>query len=345
MRSTSEHPKVVQDYLSEESTKGKIIRPLDPAWWPNVHISRLGVVPKKQSDCWCLILDLSAPEGWSVNDGINPTLCSFSYISVDQAAEVISRIGHSALLAKVDIKSAYRIVPIYREDCHLLGMLWEGGLIIDLALPFGLRSAPIIFTALADAITWFMKKNGVTNIFHYLDDYLLIGNLHSTQCESDLEQFLAVLRWLKVPVAKEKLEGPSTQLTFLGIKLNTQQMIQRLPAEKLDEIKVLVDKWLGRKSCTKQELQSLVGKLQHACKVVCPGRSFMRRMYSLLKDLPKKQQFVRLNVAFHSDLLWWYLFLDRWNGVSMLAPPLSVGEEVFSDVSGSFGCGAWWHTH
>ena len=156
-----------------------------------------------------------------------------------------------------------------------------------------------------------MKKNGVTNIFHYLDDYLLIGNPHSTQCESDLEHFLAVLQWLKVPVAKEKLEGPSTQLTFLGIELNTQQMIRRLPAEKLDEIRMLVDEWLGRKSCMKQEPQSLVGKLQHACKVVRPGRSFVRRMFSLLKGLPKKQQFVRLNVAFRSDLLWWHLFLDR----------------------------------
>ena len=154
MRSASEHPKVVHDYLSEESTKGRIIGPLDPARWPDVHISRLGVIPKKQSDRWRLILDLSAPEGWSVNDGIDPTLYSFSYISVDQAAEVISTIGHGALLAKVDIKSAYRIIPIHPKDYHLLGMLWEGGLFIDLALPFGLRSAPIILRP------WLILSNG-----------------------------------------------------------------------------------------------------------------------------------------------------------------------------------------
>ena len=61
-----------------------------------------------------------------------------------------------------------------------------------------------------DAVKSFVKKNEVTNVFHYLDDYLLLGNPHGTQCESDLERFeqlLAVLKWLKVSVAKEKLRG------------------------------------------------------------------------------------------------------------------------------------------
>ena len=96
----------------------------------------------------------------------------------------------------------------------------------------------------------------------------------------------------------------------------------RLPERKLEELKSLVDQWQEKRFCTKKELQSLVGKLQHASKVVRSGRTFLRRMFELLKGTAKKQHFIRLNTQFHSDLMWWRVFLRSWNGVSMLASPL-----------------------
>jgi len=57
-------------------------------------------------------------------------------------AELISHLGGGGFLAKVDIKHAYRIVPVYPEDRPLLGMKWEGQLSVDSTLLFGLRSAP-----------------------------------------------------------------------------------------------------------------------------------------------------------------------------------------------------------
>ena len=68
----------------------------------------------------------------------------------------------------------------------------------------------------------------------------------------------------------------------------------------------------------KRDLQSLMGKLQRACKVVCSGRSFLRMMFELLKGVSRKQQFIRLNKSFHTDLRWWLLFLDSCNGVAMI---------------------------
>ena len=54
---------------------------------------------------------------------------------------------------------------------------------------------------------------------------------------------------LGVPVAEQKLEGPTTTLTFLGIELNTEQMIRCLPPKKLKELKELVGEWLPKKAC------------------------------------------------------------------------------------------------
>jgi len=121
-------------------------------------------------------------------------------------------------------------------------------------------------------------------------------------------------------------------------------MISRLPSRKLTELQNQVSEWLSKKSCRVKDLQSLVGKLQHACKVVRPGRTFLHRMFELLRGVGKKQQFVRLNASFKLDLWWWHVFLGTWNGVAMMENNLITGREIhlYTDASGSFSCGAWW---
>ena len=145
---------------------------------------------------------------------------------------------------------------------------------------------------------------GLQQVFHYLDDFLIVALPQSSQCKEELQILLQCFGKLGVPAAEQKLEGPTTCLTFLGIELDTRQMVRRLPPNKLKELKELVVEWLPRKACRVRDLQSLVGKLQHACKVVRPGRTFLRRMFELLKGGARKQPWIRLNTNFRSDLLW-----------------------------------------
>ena len=67
-------------------------------------------------------MDLSASLGSSVNDDISKELCSFHYVTVDTAAAHMYARGRGALLAKMDIKQAYRHIPVAPEDRHLLGL-------------------------------------------------------------------------------------------------------------------------------------------------------------------------------------------------------------------------------
>jgi len=92
----------------------------------------------------------------------------------------------------------------------------------------------------------------------------------------------------------------------------------RLPEGKLVCTKELVASWRGRKSCRVRELKSLVGSLQHAYKVVLPGRTFMRRMQELLSRAKMGSDYLHLNKDFRTDVEWWHAFLSSWNGVSML---------------------------
>ena len=91
-----------------------------------------------------------------------------------------------AKLAKFDIQSAYRLVSVHPEDRYLLGMSWNGKIYVDAALPFGLRSAPKIFTALAGAMEWIFKRNGASDIWHYLDDFITVGPPNSDECQHNI---------------------------------------------------------------------------------------------------------------------------------------------------------------
>ena len=291
----------------------------------SVHVSKLGVIPKKhQPGKWRMIVDLSSPSGASVNDFVDPSLCSLKYASVDDAAEFVAKVGRGALLAKLDIKSAYRNIPVHPGDRHLLGIRWRDRTYVDSCLPFGLRSAPKIFNATADALEWMIARQGcVEFIIHYLDDFLFGGSPSSDSCANSL--------------------GATTLIEFLGFLIDTRAMEIRLPQEKLRRIKSMLHTWKRRRSCTKRELLSMIGTLQHASTVVKPGRTFLRRMIDLSKRKVHLDSHLRLNTDFRADLQWWATFIDSWNGVSVLSSLCRrpIDAKLVSDASGSWGCGAY----
>ena len=207
---------------------------------------------------------------------------------------------------------------------------------VDTALPFGLRSAPKIFSAVADALLWVMCQEGVQSALHYLDDFLFVGAPESDECKVALGVAQGVCQWLGAPLALEKREGPARILPFLGIVLDTEKLELRLPEEKLQRLRELIRQWQGKKSCRKRELLSVIGQLQHACRVVKPVRTFLRRMIELSTTAHELYHHIRLNRGFQSDLEWWALFLSEWNGVGMMVAAGRATPQVVltSDASG-----------
>ena len=105
---------------------------------------------------------------------------------------------------------------------------------------------------------------------------------------------------------------------------------------------IMVPSWMQKKSCTRRELESLIGTLQHACKVIPSGRSFLRRAIALLSIAKRQHHHIRLNAEFRSDMAWWHLLASHWNGVGIIIEPhTSQALTITSDASGSWGCGAW----
>ena len=354
LTSALDNPEVITAYLDREVMLGRMAKllahPGQPP--PRLQISPCGAIPKKhRPDKWRLIVDLSSPRGSSVNDAIPKALCSVSYASVDQAVELAKVLGKGCLLAKLDLQEAYRAVPVHPADQGLLAVTWKGDTYIDRALPFGLRSAPKVFSALTDAMIWLLHKRGVQNALHYLDDFLLLGPANHPGCQQALDTTLALCTELGFPVAPEKTEGPASSLVFLGIVLDSVQQQLRLPEEKLERTLAAIGRWSSQGETTarrgagkKRDLLSLIGLLSHAAMVVRPGRAFLRSLHDAAASVADLDHWVHLNRAARADLAWWRTFLRCWNGISIM-PPTSPPHVMRSDASGSWGCGAVYEDH
>ena len=190
------------------------------------------------------------------------------------------RKGHTHLV-KLDIQDAYRIVPVHPSDCNLLGIHWNGGTYIDIALPFGLRSAPKIFNAVADFIALVLVCNGIHYQLHYLDDFLFLAAQDSNRRSQVLSIALQTLRQLGIPVTVHKTEGPTTVFIFLGILIDTHRFELRLPTDKLLRLQEMIATWTTKCTCQWKELESLLGHLCHAATDIHQGRIFLCDLFPL----------------------------------------------------------------
>ena len=110
------------------------------------------------------ILNLSSPEGYSVNNGIPKPPFSVQYITVDSLIEGIMARGQGTLMAKFGMVSANLNLAIHPQDHYqqdhssTLGNMemWCDKYYVDMALPFGLHCTQYIFTAIADMVQWML---------------------------------------------------------------------------------------------------------------------------------------------------------------------------------------------
>ncbi|KAL5515663.1 hypothetical protein EMCRGX_G000863 [Ephydatia muelleri] len=147
------HPEPVAEYLANELKLNRMLGPFndDIEEFQSVHVNRFGVIPKEHgTGKWRLITDLSYPPGSSVNDGIDPSLCSLRYTSVED------------------------------EE---------------------------IFNAVADALEWRLKAVGVTYVYHYLDDFTVLGAPGTDEFSRAVSKLHITYSKLGIPLATHKSDS------------------------------------------------------------------------------------------------------------------------------------------
>jgi hypothetical protein len=274
-------------------------------------VSSLGAIPKKNNKVR-LIHDLSRPAG-GVNKLASDT--SVSYSTIDDAVKMTKE---GSYLAKLDLSTAYRSVPLHSDAFALTGIQWTFSgdskmtYMYDCRLPFGAAKACSIFQTLSDAVVSIMKKRNY-NVVSYIDDFLCVQDTYQ-ECLDCYYCLVELLEGLGFVINFDKVDGPYQVMTFLGVSMDCAERTLSLPQDKLDATKLLIVRWLKKTKCQKKDLQSLIEHLNWAARVVYGGRTFMRDLISLLPRAREAHHFIRLNRAAKDNLKWWDAGLSIFHG-------------------------------
>ena len=195
-----------------------------------------------------------------------------------------------------------------------------------------------MFTAVADALGWALTQAGVPFLIHYLDDFLFFQPLANPRL--DLQRtVLDTLQELGVPIANEKIEGPSVVVTYIGIVIDTNRFELRIPEGKLVYMREQVRVWLRRRSGKYKELESLIGTFLTPA-LYDPGWADvpLTFVYPAISD-QVTPPLCPSGLGGTGGPVLVGVFLQHWNGRSFLPQPSLPLTQVYTDAPGSFGCG------
>ena len=311
-----------------------------------VIVSAMGAVPKSDGGLR-QIHDCSLPSDTGLNS-YAPEFNHYAYESVDDAVAMMRK-GYFA--AKIDIHHAYRHIPISKHSQKATGLQWTfingcSVFLYDTKLPFGARASPTIFHRISQAIKRMMIRRGYKNLVAYQDDFLLVSKNYS-ECLEAWTVMQELLKNLGFKVNPQKLVAPTTSLVFLGIQINSISCELSLPNDKLSVIQDCVASFMSKKRATKQQLQSLAGRLNFAARVVRGARLFLRRLFNAISTLKHQRHKIRLQGAVKFDIIWWHHFLQDFNGVAAFmdnTPITTVYTDSCLHSGGAFYNGDFFYT-
>ena len=350
-----DNPQAVNEKLNKELSMGRIAGPYPVKPCLNFKGSPLNIRSKKQSNGYRLLHDLSYPyseEVQSVNEGIDQSHATVQYDTLQQAVDLICQCKSEhgqCFMAKTDIKNAYRNLPIAPQEYPLVGFTWQNQFYMDKCLPMGCRSSCKTFNRFSSALKWVLvnklKLEGAA--VHILDDFFIIcpspGAAHR-----GLHDFINFCEDIGVPIAFEKTEAPNTIMTFMGVTLDSIQLVAYLPQEKVtDALEKIKEATLASRKPLK-EVQSLIGTLNFAASVIRPARAFSRRLIDVTRGVKKSFHSVRISKGVKKDLLVWRNFLQDYNCKSfMLYRELkaTLNCPLVTDAAGGVACGGYFGVH
>ncbi|XP_063772971.1 uncharacterized protein LOC134909710 isoform X2 [Pseudophryne corroboree] len=342
-------PTVLREKVDKEVRLGRMEGPFRSPPVDDLVISPVGVVPKKTPGVFRLIQHLSYPPGASVNDAIPPAHCSVVYQSFDEALEMVRSYGSGALMAKIDVESAFRLLPLHPDSFRFMGFLIGAEYFIDKCLPMGCSVSCSFFERFSTFLHWCVESaSGGHGVAHYLDNSCVRVRLMTQGAATCCLASGLFFYHFGVPVAVDKTEGPDSCLSFLGIEIDTVAGECRLPRDKVSKLRETICWFNGSRKVTLRQAQSLLGMLNFACRVIPMGRVFCRKLERATAGCARPHHFVRLSSELKRDLAVWASFLEEFNGVSIWQAPAVDSEQLqlFTDAAGvsGFGCfleGSW----
>ena len=220
-------------------------------------------------------------------------------------------------MCKLDLKDAYFSVPLHRRSQKFIRFQFQGRTYQFTCLPFGLTSAPRIFTKILKPVTGILRKMGI-RIIVYLDD-MLIMNSTLEGARKDIMILKSILENLGFLINMEKsIFVPVQIIEFLGIIVDSTTMRFLLPDEKVAVIQKECRHLVSSQVTSLSQLSHIIGKLT-SCKTAVLQAPLHYWGIQHLKNsntLPQVVNNVDIPLDPHAleDLRWWVDNLSLANG-------------------------------
>lgn len=218
-------------------------------------------------------------------------------------------VSHNCFMGKLDLKDAYYMIPIDKNYKKYLRFAFDGNLYEFNCLPFGLNTAPYIFTKIMKPVVGYLRNLGFLSVV-YLDDLLLLGDTFS-ECLKNINASLEVLESLGFIINEDKsCRIPAQTCKFLGFILNSQKMTLELPPEKRYKIHNQIYFFKKLKKCKIRDFAQLIGSLISCCPAIKYGWAHVKnlereRYLALLKSRDNYDEDMQLNRSLQEDFSWW----------------------------------------
>ena len=319
-------PEQVDKYIEKEIQKGATIGPFEciPFKTCPVAISPISTRPKRECKDRRVILDCSWPIGASLNDGIDKDVYlgkpfKLKYPTIDMLSRRIYQLSREnpkedILLFKEDLDRAFRQLRGDPISVPLMGSHWRGGYYFDLVAVMGCRIAPYICQKTTNMLVYIHKEMGF-HAFNYVDDF--IGSEYRSRIYQAHKSFVNLLRDTGFQRSEKKSVPPTQVIEFVGNLVNTVDFTMGVTAACREEVLRELESWRTRVTCTRTQLESLIGKLQFMSNCIKPGRLFVSRLLNQLKGM-QRNKWYHVTDEMRRDIKWWYLFLPDFQGCSIM---------------------------
>ena len=190
---------------------------------------------------------------------------------------IISVLQPGDWLISVDLTDAYLHVPINESHQRYLRFLVGEDHFQFRCLPFGISTAPRVFSKILLAVIAVIRLKGI-KIFHYLDDILVVAH-SSGELASQREMVLEILSKFGRIINRQKSQLiPSQQMEYLGLFFNTNRDLVLLPERKKAELVACVSSVMKSTSLTARDSMTLLGMFTAASPTI-PWARFHTRAF------------------------------------------------------------------
>ena len=227
----------IKAYIGEEIKHGAILGPFAAPPLNDLHISPMMTREKPNASRCRVIIDLSFPQGLSVNTGVTKdTYLDTPFIlklpTIDTITNQVKALDRGCKLYKVDISRAFRHIKLDPKDYNLLGLRHDT-YCVDTCLPFGYRNGSALFQRIRDAVRHIMRQRNF-DVMNYIDN--ILGIDLPSRIGTSFDTLHHLLQDLGFQLSLKKLQAHTTYLSCLGVLVNTEDFSVSIPPEKLQEI-------------------------------------------------------------------------------------------------------------